>query len=170
MLAYRKGCCRRSCRQRGRIHDRTDLDGRRRPDPMTSSPGQQPGNVVYASIEATDRFCRDVFAAIGADEATADAATRAMMHGSRHGVDSHGVRLLDHYVKVMNGGRVNRQPNVRVVQSFGAVASLDTDNGHGALGAYRGMDHAIELAEKFGIGAVSIRNGSHFGPAGAYAM
>ena len=137
---------------------------------MTSSPGQQPGNVVYASIEATDRFCRDVFAAIGADEATADAATRAMMHGSRHGVDSHGVRLLDHYVKVMNGGRVNRQPNVRVVQSFGAVASLDTDNGHGALGAYRGMDHAIELAEKFGIGAVSIRNGSHFGPAGAYAM
>jgi LDH2 family malate/lactate/ureidoglycolate dehydrogenase len=137
---------------------------------MNSPPNPQVADVVHASIEATDRFCRAVFAAIGADEATADAATRAMMHGSRHGVDSHGVRLLDHYVKVMNGGRVNRQPNVRVVQPFGAVASLDTDNGHGALGAYRGMDHAIELAEKFGIGAVSIRNSSHFGPAGAYAM
>ncbi len=137
---------------------------------MSSSPSPQVADVVHAPIEASDRFCRAVFAAIGADEATADAATRAMMHGSRHGVDSHGVRLLDHYVKVMNGGRVNRQPDVRVVQSFGAVASLDTDNGHGALGAYRGMDHAIELAEKFGIGAVSIRNSSHFGPAGAYAM
>ncbi|MCJ8517702.1 LDH2 family malate/lactate/ureidoglycolate dehydrogenase [Pseudorhizobium tarimense] len=126
--------------------------------------------VLHASIDAVDRFCREVFAAIGADEATADAATRAMMHGSRLGVDSHGVRLLDHYVKVMNGGRVNRTPDVRIVQSFGAVASLDADHGHGALGAYRAMDHAIELADKFGIGAVSIRNSSHFGPAGAYVM
>jgi LDH2 family malate/lactate/ureidoglycolate dehydrogenase len=137
---------------------------------MNSSPNPKTGDVVHASIEATDRFCREVFAAIGADEATADAATRAMMHGSRHGVDSHGVRLLDHYIKVMEGGRVNRHPNVRIIHSFGAVASLDTDDGHGALGAYRGMEHAIELAGQFGIGAVSIRNSSHFGPAGAYAM
>src|SRR5690606_23951300 len=148
----------------GRFFNRIDIANRRRPNPMSPSPSPQVADVVHASIEATDLFCRAVFAAVGADEATADAATRAMMHGSRHGVDSHGVRLLDHYVKVMNGGRVNRQPDVRVVQSFGAVASLDTDNGHGALGAYRGMDHAIELAEKFGIGAVSIRNSSHFGP------
>src|SRR3546814_3996872 len=124
------GSCRsRPCRRRGRIRDRTDFDSRRRPDPMNSTPSPQPGDVVHASIQATDRFCRDVFAAIGADEATADAATRAMMHGSRHGVDSHGVRLLDHYVEVMNGGRANRKPNIRVVQSFGAVASLDTKNG-----------------------------------------
>ncbi|HEV7437391.1 MAG TPA: Ldh family oxidoreductase [Pseudorhizobium sp.] len=126
--------------------------------------------VVHVPIEAVDRFCREVFAAVGADEATADAATRAMIHGSRLGVDSHGVRLLAHYVKVMNGGRVNRTPNVRIVQSFGAVASLDTDHGHGALGAYRAMEHAVELAGTFGIGAVSIRNSSHFGPAGAYVM
>src|SRR5690606_38554035 len=140
------------------------------PISMSSSPDEQTANVVYASIEDTDLFCRKIFAAIGADTATADAATRAMMHGSRHGVDSHGVRLLEYYVDVIKGGQVNRQPNVAVVHSFGAVAALDADNGHGALGAYRGMDHAMALAEKFGIGAVSIRNSSHFGPAGAYAM
>lgn len=133
-------------------------------------PGHRSDSVVHASIEATDRFCRAVLAATGADEATANAATQAMMHGSRHGVDSHGVRLLDHYAKVIEGGRVNRRPDVRIVQSFGAVASLDADHGHGALGAYRGMEHAVDLAETFGIGAVSIRNSSHFGPAGAYAM
>lgn len=135
--------------------------------PVTTATGE---TVVYAPIERVDRFCRDVFGAIGADEATADAATRAMMHGSRLGVDSHGVRLLDHYVRVMEGGRVNRRPDVRIVHSFGAVAALDADHGHGALGAYRGMEHAVELAGQFGIGAVSIRNSSHFGPAGAYAM
>lgn len=117
-----------------------------------------------------DRFCRTVLAATGADEASADAATRAMMHGSRLGVDSHGVRLLDHYVKAMIGGRVNPRPAVGIGGGFGAVAWVDTDDGHGALGAYRGMEHAIGLAEKFGLGAVSVRNSSHFGPAGAFAM
>jgi LDH2 family malate/lactate/ureidoglycolate dehydrogenase len=93
-----------------------------------------------------------------------------MMHGSRLGVDSHGVRLLDHYIAAMTGGRVNKRPNLSVTQSLLAVASLDADHGHGALAAYRAMDKAIELAEKCGIGAVSIRNSSHFGPAGAYAL
>jgi LDH2 family malate/lactate/ureidoglycolate dehydrogenase len=32
------------------------------------------------------------------------------------------------------------------------------------------MDNAIDLASKFGIGAVAIRNTSHFGPAGAYSI
>ncbi len=138
---------------------------------MNQSPTRTTGEaVVYAPIEKIDRFCRDVLDAIGADEATANAATRAMMHGSRLGVDSHGVRLLDHYVRAMEGGRVNRRPDVRIVHSLGAVAALDADHGHGALGAYRGMEHAVDLAEKFGIGAVSIRNSSHFGPAGAYAI
>jgi LDH2 family malate/lactate/ureidoglycolate dehydrogenase len=127
-------------------------------------------DVVYGPAEDVDRFCRDVFLAAGADEATADAATRAMMHGSRLGVDSHGVRLLDHYITVITGGRVNGRPDMKISQSFGAVASLDADHGHGALAAYRAMERAMELAETCGIGAVSIRNSSHFGPAGAYAL
>lgn len=117
-----------------------------------------------------DAFCRAALRAAGADEATAAAATRAMMHGSRLGVDSHGVRLLDHYVRVVMGGRVKPRPRIRVGGGFGAVAWIDADDGHGALGAYEGMRHAMTLARQFGIGAVSIRNSSHFGPAGAFAM
>ncbi|UIK08559.1 Ldh family oxidoreductase [Neorhizobium galegae] len=127
-------------------------------------------DAVRAEIGDVERFCRAVFLAAGTDEATADAATRAMMHGSRLGVDSHGVRLLDHYITAMTGGRVNKRPNITVTQSVPAVALLDADHGHGALAAYRAMDNAIELADTCGIGAVSIRNSSHFGPAGAYAL
>ncbi|MGK6314370.1 Ldh family oxidoreductase [Neorhizobium sp. DT-125] len=126
--------------------------------------------VVHAPAAEVDRFCRTVFLAAGADEATADAATRAMMHGSRLGVDSHGVRLLDHYIHVMTGGRVNPRPSLAITQATAAVASLDADHGHGALAAYHAMEKAVELAETAGIGAVSIRNSSHFGPAGAYAL
>lgn len=122
------------------------------------------------SLDELDRFCRAVFVAAGANTATADAATRAMMHGTRHGVDSHGVRLLAHYITALNGGRINGSPDIKKVTSFGAIETLDADDAHGALATYTAMDNAIDLASKFGIGAVAIRNTSHFGPAGAYSI
>jgi LDH2 family malate/lactate/ureidoglycolate dehydrogenase len=122
------------------------------------------------NAERLDALCRAILLAAGADAASADAATRAMMHGSRLGVDSHGVRLIDHYVRALDGGRVRKHPNIQIVGGFGAVAALDADDGHGALGAYRAMEHAIALAGQHGIGAVSVRNSSHFGPAGAFAI
>lgn len=124
----------------------------------------------HVSLSQLDRFCRAAFAAVGADAATADAASRAMLHGTRFGVDSHGVRLLPHYLTALEGGRLNRNPDLRRVGGFGAVEVLDADNAQGALGAYRGMERAVDLAREFGLGAVAIRNNSHFGPAGAYAL
>ncbi|MGI2033569.1 Ldh family oxidoreductase [Rhizobium panacihumi] len=122
------------------------------------------------SLAELDRFCRSVLSACGANDATADAVTRAMMHGTRHGVDSHGVRLLDHYVRALEGGRIKKTPELKVVNAFGAIETLDAGDGHGALATYTAMDHAVALAGKFGIGAVGIRNSSHFGPAGAYSI
>lgn len=122
------------------------------------------------SLDELDRFCRAVFVAAGANTATADAATRAMMHGTRHGVDSHGIRLLAHYITALDGGRINGAPDIKKVTSFGAIETLDADDAHGALATYTAMDNAIDLASKFGIGAVAIRNTSHFGPAGAYSI
>lgn len=116
------------------------------------------------------RFCREVLAAAGADAASAAAAARAMLHGSRLGVDSHGVRLLPHYAAVIAGGRVNGRPTMRLAREWGAVATLDADDGHGALAAYTAMDHAVRIARQMGIGAVAITRSSHFGPAGAYAF
>lgn len=122
------------------------------------------------AIEQLDVVCRDVLQAVGADEATARAATRAMMHGSRHGVDSHGVRLLAHYVTVLEGGRVNPRPELHFAGEFGALVALEADHAHGALAAYVAMEKAVALAGTHGIGAVAIRNSSHFGPAGAFAL
>lgn len=122
------------------------------------------------SLAELDRFCRQAFLAVGADERTADAATRGMMHATELGVDSHGVRLLPHYLRALEGGRLNRTPQVRKTGGFGAVEVIDADHAQGAVGAFHGMDRAIALARQFGVGAVAVRNSSHFGPAGAYAL
>jgi LDH2 family malate/lactate/ureidoglycolate dehydrogenase len=130
----------------------------------------QPEREATYALAALDSFCRSVFSGCGADAATAAAATRAMMHGTRLGVDSHGIRLLGHYVEAMIGGRINRTPSLKTIGGFGAAETLDADHAHGALATYTAMERAVAIAKQLGIAAVAIRNSSHFGPAGAYAL
>ena len=71
---------------------------------------------VYAPVSSIDRFSRQVLHSADVDILSTDAATRAMLHGSVHGVDSHGIRLLGHYVKAFQGGRLNKQPKISILQ------------------------------------------------------
>src|SRR5919112_1399488 len=68
----------------------------------------------------------------GANEETAGAATRAMLHASRLGIDSHGVRLAAHYAKVLRGGRVNPNPAMKTHRTAAGAATLDADTAFGA--------------------------------------
>lgn len=143
----------------------TDANGPRQIDGAGASSGTK-----LVPVEDMERFSREILAAVNADDPTINAVTKAVMHASVHGVDTHGVRLLPHYVKVIAGGRVNSNPQLRFSDGPGAVAVLDADDAHGARATYAAMDHAIGFARASGIGAVAIRASSHFGAAGAYAI
>jgi ureidoglycolate dehydrogenase (NAD+) len=108
--------------------------------------------------------------AAGADDASAQACTRAMMHASRVGCDSHGVRLAAHYAAMMRSGRINPRPRRQVRRTGVGTAMLDADDGLGHASAYAAMELACELARGAGIGAVGVARSSHFGAAGAYAV
>jgi ureidoglycolate dehydrogenase (NAD+) len=108
--------------------------------------------------------------AAGADERSAGAATRAMMHASRVGVDSHGVRLTAHYAKALRGGRINGAPKMETRPTAASSAILDADNGLGHAAAYAGMELACGMAKETGIAAVGIVRSSHYGAGGAYAL
>ena len=125
---------------------------------------------IRSDIAALQGFCEAVLVAAGANEASAEAATRAMLHASRLGVDSHGVRLLPHYDLVFRGGRLNTSPKMVFNRIRAGSGILDADDAHGALATFAAADHACDLAREAGIGAVGIANTSHFGPAGAYAL
>lgn len=115
-------------------------------------------------------FSEALFRAVGADDETARDATRAMMHGSIHGVDSHGIRLLPHYLAALKGGRLNPRPRLSFRRTRLGSGLLEADHAQGARATYLAVEHACALASEAGIGAVGIRNSSHFGPAGAYAL
>ena len=127
-------------------------------------------NTIRVDHIDLDRFCRDALRACGADAATQAATTNSIMHGSIHGVDSHGVRLLPHYIAVFENGRLNKTPNLQFSKVKSGTGVLDADNAQGARAMYAAMDHAMVLARDAGIAGVAVQNSSHFGPAGAYAI
>jgi LDH2 family malate/lactate/ureidoglycolate dehydrogenase len=107
---------------------------------------------------------------VGASRDSADAATRAMMHASRHGVDSHGVRLTGHYCAMLEGGRLNKRPALKVDRRAAGSAIVDGNDGLGHYAAYKAVEVGVELARKSGIAGVGIIHSSHLGAAGAYAL
>lgn len=120
-----------------------------------------------------DMLERHVVAAlrkVGTSEASLQAATRAMLHASRIGVDSHGVRLTQHYCRMLVGGRLNKNPHLTIERRGAASATVDGDNGLGHYATYRAMELACELARASGIAGVGVRRSSHLGAAGAYAL
>lgn len=120
--------------------------------------------------EDLSRFMQTVLTAAGADQPSAEATTRALVTASRMGTDSHGLRLLPHYLQALQGGRINGAPNMVFHQRLAATGFLDSDDGLGHLAGYTAIENAIAMAEVAGIGAVAVGNSSHFGAAGCYAL
>jgi LDH2 family malate/lactate/ureidoglycolate dehydrogenase len=100
----------------------------------------------------------------------ADLVAEILVRASLRGVDSHGVVRLPQYVDNLLTGRVTARPAMSWVVELGAIAVLDAGNGMGHVAATRAMGRAIEQASLLGVGAVGVRNSSHFGPAGEYPL
>ncbi|PAU79499.1 Ldh family oxidoreductase [Halomonas salipaludis] len=117
-----------------------------------------------------ERFMDAALAQRGADDASRDAVIRALVTASRWGTDSHGLRLLPHYLEELAGGRINPRPQLRFTRRLPATGQLDADHAIGHLAGYTAMAHAVEMAREMGIGAVAVANSSHYGAAGCYAL
>lgn len=125
---------------------------------------------VLIPAEDLTRAVAKALAEAGACEQSVADAVKALMHASTLGVDSHGVRLVQHYDRVLRGGRVNGKPAIKVNRTAASTAVVDGDNGLGHRTGYAAMAQAIEIARETGIGAVGAIRSSHYGAAGAYAL
>lgn len=120
-----------------------------------------------------DRLTRFVAAALmarGSDGDQAEAVARALVSTSLRGVDSHGVRLLPHYLRALGGGRITKAPILNVTRTAAGAAIIDADNGFGHHAGYRAIVEGCAMARNVGIAGISVINSSHFGAAGCYAL
>jgi len=115
-------------------------------------------------------FTFSVFKKMGCSDEHATLATDVLIRSDLRGIDSHGVARLSGYHRLWEKNRINATPNIRVVHETPTTATVDGDSGLGLVVAPFAMQIAIEKAEKYGSGWVSVKNSNHFGIAGYHAL
>lgn len=93
----------------------------------------------------------------------ASAVADGLVWTSLRGIDSHGIRLLPHYIKGIKAGRLNPNPNILFRATSPTSGLLDADDTFGHFAGTLAIKNAIDLARKSGFGAVSVSNSSHCG-------
>jgi len=115
-------------------------------------------------------FINQLFLKIGVEKEVARLTTEGLIHTSLHGVDTHGIRLLPHYISGIEQGRINKKPNLAFNKTSESTGIYDADNTLGYAAGMYAMRHAIKIAEKNGAGFVSVKNSSHCGALSFYGF
>lgn len=115
-------------------------------------------------------ICQKRLMKAGLSAEFAQITAEAICTASLRGTDSHGIRLLPHYLKAIQMGRINTQAEFTFSQTSLATGILDAEHGMGHAAVAIAMDHAIELANNSGVGFVSVKNSNHCGAMAYYAM
>jgi LDH2 family malate/lactate/ureidoglycolate dehydrogenase len=110
----------------------------------------------------------DVFTYCGVPQGDAEIGAEVALWAQTHGSDSHGVVHLPLYTRGLLDGTIKSNPAIATTQALPCSAVMDADHALGLVASRRAMDLAIEIAKTYGVGAVAMRNSSHFGAAGYY--
>ncbi len=129
-----------------------------------------PENIVYIDASILENFMRDVFIGLGVPKEDANIIADVLITSDLRGIDSHGIQRCKMYYDRIKEGIYEVKTKVDVIKDGPTTALLDGNCGMGHVIAYKAMKMAIEKAKKFGLGAVAVRNSTHFGIAGYYSL
>jgi len=121
-------------------------------------------------VDHLRQFTIAVFRHFEVPDADAKLAADVLLKSDLRGIDSHGVARLHTYVEMLELGRINPQPNIKIVREKSSVATVDGDNGLGLVVGPKANEIAMDKAEQHGSGWVSVCNTNHFGIAGYYPL
>src|ERR1700733_12443914 len=106
-----------------------------------------------------------------ADEAVEGA--RFCAEASRHGIRTHNAIKALHLDHLFGSGSKGCVPGARIDEIPTRFAAARTWNANRKLGqstAYRAIDAAVALADRYGVGTVSVDNAFHYLWGGGYVM
>jgi LDH2 family malate/lactate/ureidoglycolate dehydrogenase len=123
------------------------------------------------SFEVAGKFIADILVKAGIPGEDAAIVSDVLVQADKFGFDSHGVNRLKHiYLDRINQGILNPVTEFEIVREGLSTAVVDGHNGMGHVIASRSMKMAIDKAKKYGMGMVAVRNSTHYGFAGYYAL
>ena len=127
--------------------------------------------ITYVDFATMERFMAEVLVKTGVPEEDAKICAEVLITADKFGIDSHGFnRLKPIYYDRIKDGILNPVTQFEIVRESPTTAVIDGHNGMGHVIAKRSMQIAIDKAKKFGMGMVAVRNSTHYGIAGYYAL
>ena len=90
---------------------------------------------------------KNIFLKMGMSDEDATISADVLIYADVRGIESHGVsNMLRRYVDAFAEKDINPSPMPKVIRGKGAVATLDSDAGHGLVVGPYAMNMAIEKA------------------------
>jgi LDH2 family malate/lactate/ureidoglycolate dehydrogenase len=114
-------------------------------------------------------FITSILERLGAETSRAARWAALLVETSLLGFDTHGIRMLDRYVRHIQEGGIDLSAEPVTLEDNGACVRLDGQAGLGHLAADEATSIAIERAKQHGISCVILRNCNHVGACGIYA-
>ena len=134
-------------------------------------PNQSPDDdLVYIDINTLKSFIKDLFKKLNVPSNDAEIIADVLIKSDLRGIDSHGIQRCRMYYERIRNRIYNPRTEIKLIKDEGATAVLDGNNGMGHVVGVKAMKIAIEKAKKYGLGAVAVKNSTHFGFAGYYSL
>ena len=130
-------------------------------------------SVKYTNVDPQKllKFSTKILEKVGLPPEDAAVTARLLVNTDLRGIASHGVAHLGpFYVKGILEGTINIKPNIKMWSGAPSSAVMDGDQGLGFVVGYRAMQEAMARAKVTGIGAVTVRNTTHYGACSAYSL
>jgi L-2-hydroxycarboxylate dehydrogenase (NAD+) len=127
-------------------------------------------NLVLIPVDILQSFMRDVFIGLGVPVDEAKIASEVLIASDLRGIESHGIGRLKMYYDRMKTGQHLPITNYEIVRESPTTAVVDGHHGVGMVIGVRSMQLAIAKAGAYGMGSVAVRNSTHFGIDGYYAL
>lgn len=127
-------------------------------------------DTIYIPVDVLHAFMIDTFKAQGVTDEDAHICADILITSDLRGIESHGIGRLKYYYDRIQMGVQFPTALMEIVKDDGATALIDGHHGMGHPTAYRAMRLAMQKAKQYGLGAVAVRNTTHFGIAGYYSL
>jgi L-2-hydroxycarboxylate dehydrogenase (NAD+) len=125
---------------------------------------------AYTPVNKLVDFMIDALVAMGVPDEDARIIADVLITSDLWGIRSHGVAHLKMYHERMKAGLQLPVTKLTIVKDTQTTAVMDGGNGMGMVVGYHAMKLAIQKARQYGLGAVAVRNSSHYGVAGYYPL
>ncbi|MDI9479599.1 MAG: Ldh family oxidoreductase [Syntrophomonadaceae bacterium] len=127
--------------------------------------------IYWIPFDLMEQFMVDVFVGLGVPLDDARICAEVLITSDKRGIDSHGIgRLKPIYYDRIKKGIQNAVTQWEIVKEGPTTAVIDGHHGMGHVISYRATQMAIEKAATYGMGMVTVRNSTHYGIAGYYAL